>query len=386
MSLPDYSGGSIVNLMASLVEGMGGENAGYAPLPCLTPEEVGSYRQVVLMVVDGLGCDFLSRRRGRSALEELSRARLTSVFPTTTASAITSFLTGVAPQQHGLTGWHMYFQELATVLAVLPGKPRYGGVPLKEAGIDPVRFFNHRSVFDQFKRDSYIVTPRYIANSDFNLAHRGKAEVKPYDSQADYFLKITELLKTGSQSKFIYAYWPELDRISHESGCNSIEANWHFTSWEAGFRTFLKTAAGTGSLILLTADHGFIDTQPERTVDIHNHPALAKCLSLPLCGEKRLAYCYVKPNHYEEFEYLARTLLQDQAEVRRSHELIAEGWFGLGPAHERLQDRIGDFVLIMKDNWIIEDWIPGEHRHELIGVHGGTSQQEMKVPLLVAAV
>ena len=29
-------------------------------------------------------------------------------------------MTGLAPQAHGLTGWHMYFREIGAVLAVLP--------------------------------------------------------------------------------------------------------------------------------------------------------------------------------------------------------------------------------------------------------------------------
>ena len=35
-----------------------------------------------------------------------------------------------------------------------------------------------------------------------------------------------------------------------------------------------------------------------------------------------------------------------------------------------------------KGNWTIKDWLPGERRHTLIGVHGGTSEAEMRVPLL----
>ena len=48
---------------------------------------------------------------------------LTSTSPTcttATATAITTFMTGLAPQQHGLTGWHVYLKELGCVTAVLP--------------------------------------------------------------------------------------------------------------------------------------------------------------------------------------------------------------------------------------------------------------------------
>jgi hypothetical protein len=384
MPLPEYQGGSIANLMGSLVQGLGGAATGYAPLACLAPEEIGEYRQVVLMVVDGLGCNFLARKRRRSALEELTRTRLTSVFPSTTAAAVTTFLTGVAPQQHGLTGWHMYFRELGSVLAVLPGTPRYGGVPLKQAGVDVRRFFGNPSVFDRIPVEGYVVAPRRIAHSDFNIAHQGKAEVRPYDTQDDYFLGVAKLLRANGNRKFVYAYWADLDRISHEAGAFSAETEWHFTSWEEGFRRFLKYVEGTGSLILVTADHGFIDTDADHTICLDDHPELAHCLALPLCGERRAAYCYVKPDRTEFFERYVRSELGHATDLRRSADLIEAGWFGAGIPHPRLAERIGQYTLVMRENYVIKDWLPGERRYEQIGVHGGTSEEEMWVPLILA--
>ena len=40
----------------------------------------------------------------------------------------------------------------------------------------------------------------------------------------------------------------------------------------------------------------------------------------------------------------------------------------------------------MKDGYAIRDHVPGERRHVQIGVHGGTSEDEMLVPLVVARV
>ncbi|HZA28524.1 MAG TPA: hypothetical protein VE735_02825, partial [Gammaproteobacteria bacterium] len=69
-----------------------------------------------------------------------------------------------------------------------------------------------------------------------------------------------------------------------------------------------------------------------------------------------------------------------------SEELIKGGYFGLGPPHPRLQERIGDYTLIMKDGYVIKDWLPGEERYRHIGVHGGMSAAEMYVPLIVVTV
>ena len=136
MPVPDYKGGSIVNLMASLEIGLGGDPPRYPPCRLLDPVRVAARRQVLLLVIDGLGFNYLLGHAGAACLNRHVAGGLTSVFPSTTTTAVTTFLTGDAPQQHGLTGWHMYFQELGAVMAVLPGRPRFGGCALGEAAID----------------------------------------------------------------------------------------------------------------------------------------------------------------------------------------------------------------------------------------------------------
>jgi hypothetical protein len=48
-----------------------------------------------------------------------------------------------------------------------------------------------------------------------------------------------------------------------------------------------------------------------------------------------------------------------------------------------LRERVGDYTLVMKANWTIKDWLPGEKHHTVIGVHGGVTEAEMMVPLVV---
>ena len=93
---PDYSGGSLVNLIATVVGSRGGK-AQHPPLRNLPAKEVGEARNIVLLIVDGLGDNYLRRRGAGSELARRRRASLTSVFPSTTASAITTSYTGRTP-------------------------------------------------------------------------------------------------------------------------------------------------------------------------------------------------------------------------------------------------------------------------------------------------
>ncbi len=70
-------------------------------------------------------------------------------------------------------------------------------------------------------------------------------------------------------------------------------------------------------------------------------------------------------------------------DYHRSEALIEAGWFGLGEPSPQLRRRIGDYVLIARDNYVIYDRLDHEAPWSLIGVHGGLSAAEMWVPLAV---
>lgn len=383
MSQPDYQGGSIVNLMASLTLGLGGWASGYTPLPALAPERLQGFRNILLLVVDGLGYQFLTGAGAGSVLCSHLQDRITSVFPSTTATAIPTFLTGLAPKQHGLTGWHTWFRELGSVLTVLQTRARYGGGSLKDAGIDVARLLDHVPVFDRLDVHSCLISPRHIARSDFNLAHRGRAELRVYEGMAQMFALAASVVRGSRERTFVYAYWPDLDRLAHEDGIDSEAVHTHLAELDSHFDHFLQRIAGSDTLVIVTADHGIIDTTPECRIDLDNHPALAEMLVLPLCGERRVAYCYVRSERRGDFEQYVLHELAPFTDLWPSAELINRNYFGLGEPHPRLHQRVGDYTLLMKDNFVIKDHLFGERYFEQVGVHGGMSEQELYVPLLI---
>ena len=97
MVTPDYKN-SIVNLMSSLTQGLGTQRLGngkqdsnpYQPLQLLPQHEIENSQHVVMLVVDGLGYNYVQTHS--ESLKRSLRGRLTSVFPSTTAAAISSLL------------------------------------------------------------------------------------------------------------------------------------------------------------------------------------------------------------------------------------------------------------------------------------------------------
>ncbi|AGA91671.1 putative AP superfamily protein [Thioflavicoccus mobilis 8321] len=380
MPAPDYEGGSLVNLMGSLISARGG-TAAYPPLPTLRVEDLADTTSLVLLVIDGLGADWLARQAPDGLLARHRHATITSVFPPTTAAAIPTFLTGLAPQQHGLTGWHTYLRELGSVMTVLPGHPRYGGASYRAAGIDPERLFTIRPVFEQMKARGLALSPAHIAYSDFNRTLCRGAEIQPFQSLTEMFCRAGRALRRPRGPQYLYLYWPELDRLGHEQGIDSPAALAHLHAIEAALADFIDAIAGTDTLLLITADHGQLDTTPEDRIELDDHPGLTDCLTLPLCGEPRTAYCYLRPGRVEQFIDSCRERLGERALIRPSSDLIAAGLFGRGAPHPRLAERVGDYALLMRGTAVIRDRLPFEEAHRMVGVHGGLSAGELRVPL-----
>ena len=385
MPLPDYQGGSLVNLMSSLRLALGDNTSLYPPLHMLDPASLRERRNLVLIVIDGLGYEYL-RRLQDTTLNRYLQGRITSVFPSTTVTAITTFLTGVAPQQHALTGWHIYFEELGAIMAVLPFRPRLGGAISEAVGVDSQVLLDHAPVFERLQVCSYVVAPARIINSQFNTAYCRTAFKRPYTVLREFFKTITRTVREHDEGKYIYAYYPEMDRLAHDHGINSLKVSSHLRELDAAFSRFLNDIEGSHTTVIVTADHGFIDSPLDRHIELADHPLLAQTLLRPFCGESRSTYCYIRPDKGEQFEHYVQTELAQQATLFPSEALIERGYFGLGPPHPRLKQRIGDYTLVFKENYVIKDWLPGEKRYRHIGVHGGLSAEEMYVPLIVVTV
>jgi type I phosphodiesterase/nucleotide pyrophosphatase len=324
----DYTGAGLVNLVASLV----------------------------LVIIDGLGDNYLM---GRGAGGELARRRrnaITSVFPSTTASAITTSYTGRTPL-----------------------RTRGENVPLREKGFSPQRAFSVCSIFSSLPVRSIVVTYRQIVDSDYNLRHCDGAERSAYDSVDEFVDRVETAVKSGGERKFVYAYLPQYDVVSHRHGAQSAQAAAEFASIDDAFGRMLARLSGTDTAVVATADHGFIDVAPDESLELPS--SLACQLRLPLCGERRVVYCHV--HDVERFMEKAKDWLGERADVRPSRELAEEGWFGPGAPHPRFPERIGEVTLVMRGHYTVKDWTPGEPRHLHIGNHGGTSEDEMLIPLIL---
>ncbi len=326
MREPDYAGHGIANLMASVTAALGSEDDHSALVQCaaLPKALLADARHVILLVIDGLGSAQLAQHAADGAIARALVTELSSVFPSTTASAVSTFMTGDAPITHGLTGWHVWFRELGVIGAPLPFRIRGSDVGLQQLGLSAEQLFQTRALPRRLARRSVLVHPEQLCDSFYTRAHQGGAQVRPFSTLAELVDAICTLGEETEPS-YCYAYWPQLDALSHVFGAHSDKAGAHLRELDEAVAQCAARLRGTGTVLLVCADHGFIDTREDTRLKLADFPDLMQTLSMPLCGEPRMVYCYVRGGAQADFEALARECLGHAADVLSLEQLLRRG-------------------------------------------------------------
>ena len=287
MYLPDYEKSSLVNFMGNILISMGAKPV-YEPLENFDNSALSDAENIVLIVIDGLGYEYLQTYGKNTFLQKHISRKLTSIFPSTTASAITALQTGLSTLEHALTGWFVYLKELGTASIILPFKPRYGDYSFGKMNIKPEEIFDFKNIFDQINRQSFHIIPRFILNSEFSTFAGGRANRLGYKTLQGFVNQINKAIKSSDAPKLIYAYWAKFDSLSHEKGMKSKKVFNHFLEIDAAINALKKSQKKNDTNILVTADHGLLDTEKSKTLYMKDHPDLRETLILPLCGEPRV--------------------------------------------------------------------------------------------------
>jgi len=358
-----------------------GVGSKYKELPILKSAKLSTSKNIILFIIDGLGYEYLIKNGKDTCFYKHLQGKATSVFPATTASAIPSFSTGVAPGEHGLTGWHMYLPDENITTKIVKFTERGTGKPLSKYGIKMSDVFTQKTIFEKIS-NSHVVICKDYAYSDFTNAIMKKANILPYSNLNGFFSQTKKAIDSNQKRKYIYAYWGELDDLLHKFGTKGQKPLNHLKELDGYFTKFINSKKNTDTTIIITADHGLVDYKKTDIVELDKHPRLKEMLVAPLCGEPRVAYCYVDKNKTKEFEVYIKKYLSKYCHIHKSRELVDKKIFGTGKVNKKLINHIGNYILVMKNNYIIKDILPGEKRKQKKACHGGTSKEEMFVPVI----
>ena len=332
----------------------------------------------VLLLVDGLGAHNLAAALEEapflaSLLAQDASTTVTSGAPSTTATSITSLGTALPPGQHGIAGYAFrnpvdggYLNALtwADGLSALDVQPRL-------------------TSFERLSRQGVTLTSvspaRFAGTGLTECALRG-ARFHPVPDEDDHPARIQWTVDgaASGDSSLVYLYERSLDHTGHGMG-------WQTEHWRAALRRIdalardLREALPDDVRLLVTGDHGMIDSPPERWVVVEDVPHLADDLTL-LAGEGRFRQLYCEPRDLNAVAARWRAVMGDRAWVVTREEAVESGWFG--PVDRRLADRWGDVMVVCRDDWaVMTRRQPKEFG--LVGMHGSLTEFEMRVPVLV---
>lgn len=384
MLKPQYMGNSLVNLMSSIKQHFG-NRIFYPPLEIFPIKEFVGINNICLLLIDGMGYNFLEKYGKKTTLYKHLRGKYTSVFPSTTAAAATTIYTGVAPLNHAVLGWFTYLRELGVISTILPLFTRGLKTPHINHDITAESIFQMNSFFSDLNAKGFVLIPKSLVNSSYNKVFSAGASQIGFNNLKELFQFSNNILKNSPGKKYLFDYWPELDEIGHIYGINSEKAINHFNEIDREFGNFCDQISQQVSSvkIIVTADHGLIDTTPQSTLILDQFPELYSMLTLPLCAEPRTVFCFVRPSKTEAFEKYITKHFADYCYMLRNQEFLDQKYLGCYEPHKKLFDRLGDYILLMKDNYILKDQLLGEKRKDLIGNHGGNSEDEMYIPLII---
>ncbi len=357
--LPDYGGACI----SSVAEALSARN-GDAPADWLPGPAVGA-RQVVLLVLDGLGWEQL--REARSTAPTLSSGEggaITSVVPTTTATALTSITTGLVPAQHGVVGYRLRFDD--DVLNVL--KWRSAGRDMRR--LLPAARFQPATPFGGARPPA--VTRSEFASTGFTALHLGGTRLVGWGVPSSLVVHVRSLLEGGEE--FVYAYYDGLDKVAHAHGLGAF--------YEAELRCVdrligdLIEVLPPGAVLVMTSDHGQVEVGPAvRMIDAE----VFELIEL-VSGEGRFRWLHARNGAEKDLIQAAVEAHGSEAWARTKEEIVEGGWFG-GPLDSEVSRRLGDVALVAREPVAFLDPADtGETR--LAARHGSLTSSEMYVPLL----
>lgn len=387
---PDYDGHSFANVPATIGSLLGVD----LDKPLLSSDVFDSASRnedvetVVVVLVDGFGFEQWERHHTDHAFfarltDRTPVTPLTSVYPSETAAAMSTYMTGRTPVEHGLIGWNVYLKNQDTVIESLPFQTKAEEDAGEALGINNDVLRDGTPITEQFAREG-IETRRVIPESIVDDSGTQSSKRSTYDDLDAFASRLREAVQT-TESGFVRAYLPQIDAAAHEVGTTAAK---YRSELDAVADSLERSLSGVDdetaerTLLIVTADHGHVDTTPDGNLDLLQFDAITNAVGTdaqgtPLFGGgPRNVHLYT-----EEPERVRDDLageLMDEALVLLREDALSEGLFGPGKPSETFYRQCGDVLVIPRDRsmWHSEEREELEH----VGLHGGLHPDEQLVP------
>ncbi|RKX48232.1 MAG: alkaline phosphatase family protein [Thermotogae bacterium] len=384
--LPDYKRRAISNFSSGLIAHF----CGHSPYPAFPFKQdkidLSDIDNIVVFIIDALRYATVEKLLKRGKFEIIGNTSLsymTSVFPSTTTAALTSYFTGVPPAKHGMLGYTLYLKEYGSIVNMIELTPLYQERDsLSRIGFDPLKFIPVQTVFQQLYENGvkgYLITSKSFVNTGLSRMHSNGGHSKGVYGIGDTFEELHSLLKSGSHESLTFVYWGLIDTYGHRYGPSSeayeLESYWLLKIIEDFFMRIRKKKVA----FFIVSDHGQISTPWEEEIwwSRHDRDIYDLLYALPT-GEHRATYLHT--HEPERLKAIIEEKYPGKLKVLLRKETLELDLFG-GIPEPGFLDRIGEVVVIPERDGSFCFKYTGQE-HSMRGRHGGLSQDEMKIPVI----
>jgi len=387
LRIPDYGGRCFDALPAAIARLLGGDGDALRLGGVLDDR----YDRVVLVYLDAFAWRFAERHADHPLLRSADLVEpLTSQFPSTTVVHTTTIHTGLPLAEHGLYEWFVLQPELDRLIAPLPFA--FAGDETRNtllaAGVRPEDVYPWGTVYERLAADGvacHVAHPAPIADTPPSRRLLRGATVHAFGSAEDGFASIGAAL-AASERAYGLVYLPEVDAHMHLAGPDDPGVAPLF---DRALTAIERAPFPSGTLVLLTSDHGMAAVSPERTTYVNvAWPELAHHLRhgadgkpLAPAGSCRDLFLHAAPGRVDEVVDGLRARLADVADVHATADLVTAGAFGPGPT-DALLSRLADVVCLPFPGEAVYWLEPGRFEQHFLGQHGGLSPDELEIPLV----
>jgi hypothetical protein len=332
-------------------------------------------RTTIVVLIDGLGEQQLRRYSGytpffRSSAD--SRRTLSAGFPSTTANSLSSLATGRLPGAHGVVGYRVLDPEKDAVFNQLTWN----------LDVDPIAWVPDATLFERLTDagvDVVSLGEKKFAGRGLNRASLRGGRFRDSKTLEERCAQALAEAKAPGR-RLVYLYWGNLDKTGHVHGADSAAWTEELERVDLALSR-LASDLPHDATMLITADHGMVDVDHERRLDLAEAPELKAGLR-HIGGEPRALHLYAEPGAHSDVESTWRESIGDRALILPKATAIERGYFG--PVAPHVYPRIGDFLVICTDGFaVVDSGVESASALALIGHHGSTTAQELQIPLLV---
>lgn len=362
-------------------------------------EQIEGVRKLVLMVIDSLGYLQLMnyiKSDGKFVINNLIKHGLllpiTSTFPSTTTTGLTSLSTGFTPQEHGIIGYTMYVKMLGLVANLISFAPAvdYRKDIMMDWGIDLKKFLGLPTIYEQLNNEkiqSYVLIRNYLTNTALSKMLHNGAEIRGFVNYSDFLITLRKLLEEKpNKDTYIFAYWEAYDTVSHIYGPDTEEAKSElkcfFNTLKSEFLDKLNPKVAKRTTLIITSDHGQASISQKSVTMVSKHPRLIKNLRIPPTGDSRASFLFCETGKIDWIKNYIQKNFQDKVDLFDSKFLIRKGFFGFNDYKIDFKERVGDLTLISKKDHAFVYPYKGHEEYTLKGAHGGLSPEEALVPFI----